>query len=330
MAEDDAEQTATRTRSRSPNAPVIDLEAAVGYAAKLHAKSPRHAVPVEAVLHNEDYWGLSKGGYSGQVLGAVRAFGLVETEGRAAKRLVRVTEEGAKIIRNHPDRAKLLHQVALLPRVNRAVWEHYQEQGGLPPSDEAISHYLEFDHDPPFTPKSIPGFIKQIRGTVAFAGLEESATLPESENDQDSTEEEAPIKVGDFVQWTSQGVAQFPEGSREVLGLSDDGDWAYVTGTKTGLPVSELAIKERDGGTQNPKTLEPPPNPFAGSGTGPRLAEGVSEETSQIPGVGVARIQWPSMKEAGEAGFEDFDYWLQGVRRKVAREAGVDLKNKKD
>jgi hypothetical protein len=49
------------------------------------------------------------------------------------------------------------------------------------------------------------------------------------------------IKVGDKVQWESGGVCKF-ESPRKVTAISECGDWAFVEGTKTGLPISELII----------------------------------------------------------------------------------------
>jgi len=57
------------------------------------------------------------------------------------------------------------------------------------------------------------------------------------------------IKVGDRVQWTSQGVAQFSE-PRIVTAIYDypgtetfpAGKYALVEGTSTGLPISELEV----------------------------------------------------------------------------------------
>ena len=57
------------------------------------------------------------------------------------------------------------------------------------------------------------------------------------------------IKVGDSVQWTSQGVAQFSK-PRIVTSIYDypgtdtfpAGKYALVEGTFTGLPVNELTV----------------------------------------------------------------------------------------
>jgi hypothetical protein len=48
-----------------------------------------------------------------------------------------------------------------------------------------------------------------------------------------------PLAVGDEVQWTSQGVQQFA--NKKITGISPDGNFAFVEGSNTGLPISELS-----------------------------------------------------------------------------------------
>ena len=45
--------------------------------------------------------------------------------------------------------------------------------------------------------------------------------------------------MGDFVQWTSQGVDRFKV-PYKVVGI--DGDFAFVAESKAGIPMSELAV----------------------------------------------------------------------------------------
>jgi len=51
------------------------------------------------------------------------------------------------------------------------------------------------------------------------------------------------IKIGDEVQWTSQGTDQFAE-PRKIKSISEDGKYAFVEGSDTGIPVSELSVTE--------------------------------------------------------------------------------------
>jgi len=47
------------------------------------------------------------------------------------------------------------------------------------------------------------------------------------------------MKVGDYVQWTSQGVDQF-EKPKQIRSLSPEGDYAFFADSKTGVPVEQL------------------------------------------------------------------------------------------
>lgn len=51
------------------------------------------------------------------------------------------------------------------------------------------------------------------------------------------------VATGDYVQWESQGVLMF-DPARQVEWVSDDGQWAMVEGSKTGLPISQLILAE--------------------------------------------------------------------------------------
>lgn len=48
-------------------------------------------------------------------------------------------------------------------------------------------------------------------------------------------------RVGDLVQWESQGALQFPKPLR-VRMVSDDGQWIAVEGSKTGIPMNEVIV----------------------------------------------------------------------------------------
>jgi hypothetical protein len=65
--------------------------------------------------------------------------------------------------------------------------------------------------------------------------------------------------TGDLVQWTSGGIDQF-ETPRRVRGVHrrDGEEWAFVEGTNTGVPVSELTVvTPKSGATALPSTTAP-------------------------------------------------------------------------
>jgi hypothetical protein len=55
--------------------------------------------------------------------------------------------------------------------------------------------------------------------------------------------EKKQAKVGDQVQWTSQGTEQLVE-PKKVTSVSEDGKYAFIEGSKTGIPIEQLSTIE--------------------------------------------------------------------------------------
>ena len=53
-----------------------------------------------------------------------------------------------------------------------------------------------------------------------------------------------PPAIGDRIQWTINGTDRFTE-PPAILGLSSDGRYCFVEGTKTGLPIDQITVVER-------------------------------------------------------------------------------------
>ena len=202
----------TTTRTRSPNFPLIDLEAAVEFATKLERIAKRHPLPTNTVI--EKVLELKAGSSRGfQCIGALKQFGLIEDEGSGESRRIKLTETGAKIVHNHPERSNLLREAALNPKVHSNVLAHFGNDG-IPP-DDTIRHYLLFDHDPRFNSTSVDSFLGQFRATIEFAKLDLLDPL-EDNNDQDKTEPKkrktkAGMREDIFTLDEGQAVLQWPE-----------------------------------------------------------------------------------------------------------------------
>ncbi len=155
-------------RTRSPNYPVVDLGTAVELAGKIEKYAQRHPVPADAAV--DKAWGFkASGSYGAQCIAALRQFGLLQEEDGTAKRHVRLTDEGAKIVHNHPDKVAIIKEAAVKPKVHANIWAKY---GGELPPDDTIRTYLLFDHQPPFNPATVGDFLKQFRQTISFSGLD--------------------------------------------------------------------------------------------------------------------------------------------------------------
>lgn len=182
--------TAPVARTRSPNYPLIDLKRALDLARKIYAAASRHPMPALSVV--SEVWGTSPTSSGGkQAMAALKAFGLIETDGEGAHRKVRVSDDAAKILEEHPDKAKLLAAAALRPRVHRVTWDSCAKDGELPP-DATLRHFLLFDHDPRFNEAAIAGFIKQLRATISFAGVSGGIVADETDDDDTIEEDETP------------------------------------------------------------------------------------------------------------------------------------------
>ena len=96
----------------------------------------------------------------------------------------------------------------------------------------------------------------KTRGAEEF-GLEEVDTYlaDEVETDVDAS----PIKVGDEVQWTSEGVDQFPEGKRKITQIFEDEGYATVEGSETGIPLTDLNKVRAEAPVSEPKVKKRKP-----------------------------------------------------------------------
>lgn len=239
-----------KLKSRSPNYPSIPLREAIERAKLLYEVAKRHAVGRPVVVKA---WGYSLKSSAGlQTIAALRAFGLLDVEGRGDNAQYKLTTEALYTIvepENSDRRKKAVQDAALMPEAYRMLHDHY---GSDLPADDAIRSWLVVDQS--FTESAANQLISDYKDTIAFAQLDSGGTIPE--------QEQLP-KVGDLVQWTSQGALQF-EIPRQVLGISPDGGFAFVDGTNTGIPMSELTVEKANSSQAKPGT--PPLNPFVIAG----------------------------------------------------------------
>jgi hypothetical protein len=72
------------------------------------------------------------------------------------------------------------------------------------------------------------------------------------------------VDTGDLVQWTSGGVDQF-ETPRRVQSVHrrNGKEWAFVAGTNTGVPLSELTVVTPKSGAPAPPSTTEPSDPIA-------------------------------------------------------------------
>jgi hypothetical protein len=241
-----------KTRERSPSFPFISLKAAAARLTEFEQKFGRQDSPADRAYLAWGYKGDTS--QSQQTLAALKHFGLVEYKGSGPKRLVALSEDARTFLRAQQEtlRKEVLKRVALKPKWIAYFWPLWGAQRG---PDEICLDTLVFKQK--FNHNAAPTFLSVYDETIAFAGLTESdkkgstETVPSGvagQEDEDKDEESRlpsppAVKVGDHVQWTSNGVDQFNP-PRKVVELLPDGIHAIVFASKTGIPMSELVVVE--------------------------------------------------------------------------------------
>jgi hypothetical protein len=123
-------------------------------------------------------------------------------------------------------------EAATAPAIFMELWSKY----GADASNETLKDYLI--HYKKFNPASVNDVVQNYRDTIALAKPTPVAYTEEDEPESEQAQGQH-FKIGDYVQWESRGVLQMPEGKR-IRGFSEDGKWAFLEGSDTGVPVSEL------------------------------------------------------------------------------------------
>jgi hypothetical protein len=234
-------QALKRSKERSPSFPFISLPKAVSRAQEFAKHYRRVATRLNDAAQAWGYKPKSSGLL--QTVAALKAFGLVTDFGSGPDRKIELTDLAWRII--HDDRPgerdRALREAALRPKLisefARGVW-----RDGRPPDNRCIS---ELTLERGFTRDAAATFLRVYDATIDYTGLQRADKLPDSErSNYAKNAENGNIEVGDVVQWAPGGVMQFPHG-RRVRALSDDGQWAFVDGSETGLPMAELEVLEK-------------------------------------------------------------------------------------
>jgi hypothetical protein len=114
-----------------------------------------------------------------------------------------------------------------------------------------------------------------------------------------------PVQVGDYVQWEPKRIEQFVN-PRRISKLSEDGKFAFVDGSHTGMPIEELVKKDAppEGKDSGGKLDRIPPKP------------GMNSDVFTLK-EGEVVLQWPS--SMSPESFEDFKDWIELMTRKAKR-----------
>ena len=316
MADESQQKT---TRMRSPAYPSVNLEAAIDHAKVIYDKEKRSSAPVLVVA---THWGTNIKSSKGlRLIAALKQFGLVNEEGEGEDRHVRLSNRALDLIvqtnRLDPAWRKAVAEAALAPRIHKALWEHFASSL---PSDDNLRVYLIRQME--FHDYKVRRFIKEFRATLAFAGLLDSGRIADTDLDEDHDNGDGQVPVvGNYVQWTYQGVCQFTE-PRKVLGVSNDGRFAFVEGEEKGFPMTELTVQECPSTVTTTTTTPPPANPYFK----PKLPE------DEIQRLGISKAILPLLEgsavltlpdKLSEDSARDFESWIELMVGQTLRKAGV-------
>jgi hypothetical protein len=254
---------------RSPNYPAISLRVALAKAKLfLDNRVGRHAVGLETVAKIWDT-SMKSSGFKLN-LAAMRAFSLLENVPGGKEKMVRLSPAAVDILVDYPEgspgQKSAIQRAALSPAIHAEMRERY---GPMLPRDEEVRRYLVRERN--FNERTVGEFIDEYKDTIAFAELDGNDKIDLEVRERTGNA----IKVGDFVQWTSQGVERFPVPVR-VVGLSENEKFAFVESENMGIPLDELTVQKITRGAENAKgtpPVAPPANPYfkTPSSSGPHI-----------------------------------------------------------
>lgn len=172
MAETEKEMTSVSSepkididRKRSPNYPSINLEAALARVQAFFESWKNGQVPIASAHTKWQCKPLTA--FAGQITSAIKAYGLVETEGTGKVQKIKLSDRALKIARNHPDKVNLIKEAALNP----PIYAEIKDKFGVEAPDETIANYLEWEREPAFRAEAIPTVIGKFRETISFAKI---------------------------------------------------------------------------------------------------------------------------------------------------------------
>jgi hypothetical protein len=290
---------------RGPSYPYVNLEDAIALARKMYAYAKRGAAAADSVI--SEAWEYSTTSSSGQkVLAALKAFSLIEdVQAVNSKPAIKLTQRAIHILledQDTPERREEIKKAALSPKWYEYCWKMWGKD--MPP---AMKSNLLIEHG--FVDTTVDGFLKDYRKTMAFAGLLDDVIFSDSSPDED---ESKPVpKVGDYVQWESQGVLRMSEAKKLVR---FEAGFAFVEGSPTGIPIGEVIPAE----APESKPFVPQ-NIFIPAVTVP-VVKGetkMQNETFALPEGVTGQLQWPTAMSADA--FADFVYQLEGLKMRVRR-----------
>lgn len=300
----------TKAQDVGTRFPFINLEKAVARADQLYQADPRgRPLALGTAFAAWGYSDKSSGGH--QTVAALKMYGLAMDSGANEDRRIGLTQAALHYFADEreAERSKALKRFALMPKLIAAVWNEWEAK---PPSDNVARSHLKIDRK--LNEQSARSFLGIYKDNINYANLGARHT---SSDLQEEIKEEIPIKVevGDFVQWSPNGVDQFPAPLR-VRAISADSNWIFVTGSETGIHVSEVTTINKAESEVRNSNIEPPPTLAINEDKSDNRETKSRKDVFSID-EGEVTLIYPS--DLSEESYKDIVDWLELIKRKVRR-----------
>ena len=297
-----------KSRHRSPAYPAVGLREAVERAKKFYSVDRKAGAPPEIAVKHMGF--ATAHGQAMSVLAALKKFGLVsDVNGRVVP-----TQRAIEIIELPPAdsrRIKALQEAAVAPSIYAELIQQHQESGW--PGDDVLQAELITYRN--FNPNSVAGFVSDLKDTLDYAGLSDLTVLDSGLGESETAADSSYFpKVGDYVQWEPQGILQF-ETPKRIKQISEDGRYAFVDGSNTGLPVKELTPAHQP--TQEGRAFR---HDDVLQGKTVLQKANMRQDVFSLA-EGNVTLQWPTPLSPDS--IQDLKDWLEILKRKITRSAAT-------
>lgn len=301
---------------RGPSYPYVDLEGAIALTRKMYDYAKRGAAPVESVV--TEAFKFSPTSSSGdKVMAALRSFGLTEDAAENNGKSVKLTNRAIRILLDDQDSAERqgeIRQAALSPKWYEYCWTKWGKE--MPP---AMRSNLLIEHG--FVESTVDSFLSNYKKSIAFAGLLDDVLFDEEDKSGDKSKNS--FKIGDWVQWETQGCLRLPA-ARRIAAFFEGGKFATVEGSNNPVPVAELIPAEAVEEPEKSNLLTQPQNIFIPAIKPTSQATGQSEgmrmqtDVISIGGNSITiQIQWPT--EITQDAYDDLVDYLALLQKRAKR-----------
>jgi len=310
---------------RGPSYPYTDLEGSLVYTRKVYDYVKRGSAPVEAVVKDGLKLSPTSSG-SQKVIAALRSFGLIEEAPASNGKATKLSARAIRILLDDQDsqeRQDELKKAALSPKWYEYCWSKWGKD--MPP---AMRSNLLIEHG--FIESTVDGFLNDYRKTIAFAGLMDDVIFKKDEQSIEIGKDS--FKIGDWVQWETQGCLRLQKPSRIVAFVDGDGKYATVEGNENNpIPVAELIHVDAPREPEKPFTPQNifisaiKPSGLTHSAAQPMVREESKMQTDVIAigGTGITlQIEWP--KEISQNAYNDLEDHLELLKKRAKRAIKAD------